>query len=135
MDGTALDRRSFLASLALFPAAVVAGLGTRQAKARPEVELDSFHVAGYRYHAGPAVEAALRPGVELRAVRERANPHDPNAVSIWMRDAMIGYVPRERNAVVARMMDAGMEIGFRVAEVRRDAAAWERVRVTALMGR
>ena len=54
------------------------------------------HVAGVS-HRRSALEAAdLSPGAPLRLVRERDNPHDPNAIAV--RDAngeQLGYIPAD----------------------------------------
>jgi hypothetical protein len=77
-------------------------------------------------------------GLQLK--REPNNPHDPNAVSVWTRfrrncrteDLMLGYVPRQDAKVVARVMDAGVQIraiykGKNVAELWWPAATRDAV--------
>jgi hypothetical protein len=77
-----------------------------------------FPVAGTRHHL--SVAAAVRPAESLYLVRERENPHDPNAVEVRRGTGeLIGYVPRARElqgkfgygpytlADLAQAMDAG----------------------------
>ena len=67
-----------------------------------------FCIAGGHYHALPEVLDELRPGVLLELVREPDNPYDANAIAVHWRGRRVGYVPREANAGVARMMDEGL---------------------------
>jgi hypothetical protein len=128
--GSGVDRRSFLGALVGLPAALSAGGDARvRPHAAEAVEVDSFFVAGYQYHEGPAIEARLRPGTRLVARREPANAHDDLAIALLARGVMIGYVPRARNAIPARLIDAGFRVRFTVAVVDRAAPTWERVRV------
>ncbi len=77
-----------------------------------------FPVAGTRHHLSAAT--AVRPGESLYLVRDRENPHDPNAVEVRRGNGdLIGYVPRARElqgkfaygpytlADLAQAMDAG----------------------------
>src|SRR5690349_6648634 len=54
---------------------------------------------------GPRLEA----GCALGAKREPKNEFDPFAVSLWAGKMKVGYIPREKNEVIARLMDAGKQ--------------------------
>jgi hypothetical protein len=97
-----------------------------------ELFLGCFFIAGFRHHEGmwPDVFVSLAPGVELVVFRERANPHDPLAVTLRTDDGYkLGYVPRGENRVVAALLDQGMRIRAQVVAEDEDAAPWERVTV------
>lgn len=85
------------------------------------------YVAGYQYHAGPALEQRLAVGEPLTLVREQDNPHDAMAVRIDWQGEKIGYVPRTANADIARRLEAGENLAARIAEIDLQAEPWERV--------
>jgi len=94
----------------------------------PEVLLTTF-IAGYQYHAGPSLEEELRVGEPLTLVREPENPHDPFAVRLDWQGRNLGYLPRNENAEIARLLDAGEALVASIAGIDREAEPWERVRV------
>ena len=56
----------------------------------------------------PALRAELLPETMLRMVRCPDNEHDRYAIAIYYKENRIGYVPRELNLVISRLMDAGL---------------------------
>ena len=99
----------------------------------PEVLLSTF-IAGYQYHAGPRVEEDLHVGDALTLVREPDNPHDRLAVRLDWHGEKLGYLPRNENAEIARLIDAGEALIARIAGIDHEAQPWERVRVVVLSG-
>ena len=92
----------------LLGSSALSGWLARRAEARTTYQpLFEFCIAGGYYHALPEVLDELRPGVSLELVREPDNPYDANAIAVHWRGRRVGYVPREANAEVARMMDNG----------------------------
>lgn len=64
------------------------------------------------------------PGDRLNLVREPANPHDPNAVQVWWKNAhMLGHLPRSVSRVMAPLLDAGTPARAYVAQPG-DGEAW-----------
>jgi hypothetical protein len=56
---------------------------------------------------------SMRPGTELRLVREPTNKHDGLAVQVrasGINDQMLGYVPRSSNVDVAWALDGGVAV-------------------------
>jgi hypothetical protein len=73
-----------------------------------EIMLIEGHVAGTSYRELDAVEASLVPGMLLVLKREPSNPHDPLAIMICTETGEhLGYVPKNKNEAIARLMDAG----------------------------
>lgn len=70
--------------------------------------VNSFIVgAGFRKHA-VALILTLREGETVTLQREPHNPHDPNAVAVYVRGGWhVGYLPREHAVRVAQMLDSG----------------------------
>ena len=82
-----------------------------------EILVHSTLTAGLRHHEAKAVWDALAPGDEVALVREPNNPHDPNAVRVEWNGHMLGYLPREDNAAVARQLDRGNPLKGRIARL------------------
>lgn len=64
-------------------------------------------VAGTSFRHLVDVEKDLKSEVKLELKREPKNKFDELAIALHFKDSKIGYIPRERNEVIARLMDAG----------------------------
>lgn len=80
----------------------------------------------------PALRAELLPETMLRMVRCPDNEHDRHAIAIYYKENRIGYVPRELNLVISRLMDAGKEFYARVVEVKQ-LNEWTRIAAILFM--
>lgn len=80
----------------------------------------------------PALRAELLPETMLRMVRCPDNEHDRYAIAIYYKENRIGYVPRELNLVISRLMDAGKEFYARVVEVKQ-LNEWTRIAAKIFM--
>lgn len=47
--------------------------------------------------------------------REASNEFDPNAVQVYFQDVHIGYLPKAKNEVIARLMDAGKQFYAKIS--------------------
>ena len=59
----------------------------------------------------------MRPGQQLRVVREPKNPYDVNAIAVHIFNQKLGHFPRGFAAEVAPLMDAGYKV---IAHKSRD---------------
>lgn len=59
----------------------------------------------------------LTPQEVLKMVRDPQNEHDTQAIGIYYKNTRIGWVPRELNLVISRLMDAGKMFFCRVQKV------------------
>jgi hypothetical protein len=85
-----------------------------------DIFLLETHVAGIRYYAAAQAGAGLSVGAPLHLRREPGNPHDELAIGIFTASGeKLGYVPRHRNPVLARLMDAGKTLLAEVAHISR----------------
>ncbi|MCL1932006.1 MAG: HIRAN domain-containing protein [Treponema sp.] len=58
---------------------------------------------------------------KLRFVREPDNQHDELAIQVKdQNDNKLGYIPRQKNPILARLMDAGKHIYGTVKEINND---------------
>lgn len=73
-----------------------------------EIMLIECQVAGTSYRDLKGVEPGLAPGATLVLRRDPTNTHDSLAIMILDEKGWhLGFVPREKNEVLARLMDAG----------------------------
>lgn len=89
--------------------------------------LMSCRVAGLQHHLGVKFWAQLKAGDVLTLRREPANAHDPRAIRVEWRGAMLGYIPREANFAAAQLMDRSIELTARIGELRMFGDPRERV--------
>jgi len=92
------------------------------------VLVQSSALAGFRYHAAAELWDALRVGDPLELVREPANAHDANAVSVSWRGRKLGYVPRRENAALAWGLDRGTPLRARISDLAEHPNPARRVR-------
>lgn len=63
-------------------------------------------IVGMSHHDGAqAALDALPDGAMMLLRREPKNEHDANAVGVWYKRQRIGYLPRDRAAEIAPMID------------------------------
>jgi hypothetical protein len=89
--------------------------------------LQTSPLAGFQYHAGRALFPLMQVGDRLHLYREPDNPHDPKAVRVEWRGAMIGYAPRADNVDLARLMDGGTRVQGRILHLQKSRDPWKRV--------
>ena len=87
----------------------------------PVLLMECF-LAGFGQPEAQKYWDGLRVGEALSLTREPAHPHDPRAVRVHWRGAMLGYLPREANFAVSQMLDRGERVEARIAGKRPDAA-------------
>ena len=87
------------------------------------------HVAGMAYHQAEQAMDSLQAGCVLQLRREPDNPHDTLAIEVLTASGVkLGYVPQNRNPVLARLMDAGQVLEARVVSLGtfpRDPQPWQ----------
>jgi len=66
-------------------------------------------VAGTSFRKLDNVKDQLRETVELEVKREPQNEFDHFAIALWFQNTKIGYIPKDKNEVLARLMDAGKQ--------------------------
>jgi hypothetical protein len=64
-------------------------------------------IAGTSFRKLDVIEAELQTKVELQMKREGKNEFDEYAIALHLKETKIGYIPRGKNEVIARLMDAG----------------------------
>lgn len=64
-------------------------------------------VAGTSFRKLSELEPSLTAEVKLEMKREPDNKFDEYAIALHFENNKIGYIPRDKNEVIARLMDAG----------------------------
>lgn len=73
-----------------------------------EIMLVECPIAGTSHRDVKSADGDIQPGGLLVLKREPSNPHDTLAIMIFTESGHhLGYVPRAKNEVLARLMDAG----------------------------
>ena len=103
-----------------------------RAETRAHILLQDSPLAGFQYHDGKRLWGDMRVGDALVLVREPDNPYDANAIRVDWRGYKLGYVPRQENADIARLMDKGARLEARISRLIESRDPWQRVRFEIL---
>ena len=91
------------------------GLSIPMPFANKIVLLEEAHVAGTTHVKGIAeIADRLHDGQELALERDMGNTQDAWAIRVLADGTRIGYVPADRNEVLARLMDGDKKLGATV---------------------
>ncbi len=86
----------------------LSGGGSLTAPFAQEIFLIETHVAGTNYVETQAIEPELQADATFILRREPENAHDDLAILILTESGKkMGYIPKDRNEILARLMDAG----------------------------
>jgi len=73
-----------------------------------EIFLIETHIAGTTFLNLEEIESSLFVGSFIKMIREPNNSFDTLAILLYdQKGNKLGYVPKERNEILARLMDAG----------------------------
>lgn len=89
-------------------------------------------VAGTSFRKLDKVEPQLSTTVKLDIKREAKNEFDAFAVALQYGDTKVGYVPKDKNEVIARLMDAG-KFFYATVEAKEWEGNWLRLDVKIYM--
>lgn len=97
--------------------------------ATKEIRLSSPYIAGFQYYRGIEMEQMLKENDSLILKREPQNPHDCYAIEVYNGSIKLGYLPREENKVIARIMDQGMTVKARIIKIKPEEHPYRRIKV------
>lgn len=87
---------------------------------RQTILLDEVYVAGISHLEDPDIVLELKAGDPVVLKREKDNAYDELAVILFdVKGRKLGYVPRRKNAVFARLMDAGKRLSGKVVHLEK----------------
>lgn len=67
----------------------------------------SFHISGFTYYEGPLWIKKLKLGKKLKLKAEPENRYDENAVAVYYKNKKIGFVPKEKNYTISKLLNQG----------------------------
>lgn len=111
-----------LTGTALFPRTIFP-----ETKMKKPVLLEHFYIAGYSYYEGEKTEHRLSVNDRLQVKREKENPYDRKAVSLWYNNRKLGFVPRHKNTTLAKLLDQNIKMEVVIRKINREAAPWNRI--------
>lgn len=85
-------------------------------------------VAGTSFRKLKDLEPKLNIQVKLELKREPENEYDKFATALYFEKNKIGYIPKESNEVMARLLDAGKAF-FATIEAKEWEGNWLRIEV------
>lgn len=89
-------------------------------------------VAGTSFRKLDKVEPELNQKVKLETKREADNEFDEFAVSLWFGKTKVGFIPKEKNEVIARLMDAGKQF-YATIQAKEYEGNWLKLEVQVVM--
>lgn len=72
--------------------------------------LERFTIAGFSYYEGCIAFKNLKIGTKLTLKAEPTNPYDKNAIEIYYKKYKLGYVPREINRIISKLLLCGINV-------------------------
>ena len=100
----------------------------KEPKATREIKLSSPYIAGFQYYKGLELDQILKENDLLILKREQQNTHDRYAIEVFSGSNKLGYLPREENKVIARMMDQGMAVKARIITIKPEESPYRKVK-------
>ena len=89
-------------------------------------------VAGTSFRKLDKVENELTQKVKLNTRREADNKFDGFAVALMFGKTKVGYIPKEKNEVIARLMDAGKQF-YATIQAKEFEGNWLKLEVEIVM--
>jgi hypothetical protein len=81
-------------------------LDSKEKNVSESIYFQSFFIVGFKYHEGPLAFTKLKIGSTLKLVAEPENRFDYKAVAIYRKRYKLGYVPRQENKYLSRLLEA-----------------------------
>lgn len=97
-------------------------------KATREIRLSSPYIAGFQYYKSLELDQMLKENDSLILKREPLNNYDCYAIEVFSGSNKLGYLPREENKVIARMMDQGMTVKAKIIKIKPEEHPYRRVK-------
>lgn len=94
-----------------------------------KIRLSSPYLAGFQHYQGPEIESQLSENNLLTLKREPTNQYDGYAIEVFQNNAKLGYLPRNENKVIARLMDQGVDVKARILCVDPEGSAYRKVKM------
>ena len=70
--------------------------------------LANFNIAGFTFYEGAMCFEQLKIGKKLKLILEETNGFDPRAVAIYFKNKKLGFVPRNENRIIYKLLKVGL---------------------------
>ncbi len=91
------------------------------------IELNEFYITGIEYYDAKEIDFSEVKFLTLQL--EPDNDYDTNAIEIYFNDMKVGYIPKEENSLIAKMMRQDVNIVAKVIEYNPVASLTHRIKV------
>ncbi len=88
--------------------------------------------AGTSFRKLDKVQDELKETVQLEMKREGDNEFDNFAVALWFQNTKVGYIPKEKNEVLARLMDAGKQF-YATIHAKQMEGNWLKLEIKVML--
>jgi hypothetical protein len=95
-----------------------------------EIFLIEAHIAGTTHIDNmEEIEGEIEIGKRINFYREPNNPHDNRAIVVKDKnDNKLGYVPRDKNEMLSRLMDAG-KLLYGIVKTKEKLDEWVKITI------
>lgn len=106
----------------------IASIDSKNIKQYQKIYLLQCFARGFVYYKGLEILSNIQPKDILTLAREADNKYDKYAIALYHGKNKIGYIPREKNEMLSKLLDAELlELHAEVSHVNTDADTWENV--------
>jgi len=88
--------------------------------------------AGTSFRKLDEVQDDLKETVHLQMKREGKNEFDEFAIALWYQHTKVGYIPKEKNEVLARLMDAGKQF-YATISAKEMEGNWLKLQIKVML--
>lgn len=89
-------------------------------------------IAGTSFRKLDKVQDDLKETVRLEMKREGNNDFDHFAVSLWFGNTKVGYIPKDKNEVLSRLMDAGKQF-YATIHAKEMEGNWLKLKIKVML--
>jgi hypothetical protein len=98
-----------------------------------DILLLSTHIAGIMHQDPQAIFDAISEGEILQLKREPANKYDELAIAVWKGSVKCGYMPRDKNEVISKLMDAGKTVFAKAGSIDWEDDNWMTIEMDVIL--
>lgn len=116
-----MQRRNFIKGLFGGAGAIATGMATVSAATpkRKAIYIYTDWLAGTAYYSASKAMTTIEIGQPLLLKREPQNPYDDMAIEVFADNGLkLGYLPKVRNHIPARLIDAELPLMVEVERLR-----------------
>ena len=97
------------------------------------IELNEFYITGLDYYEAKEFDFSDVKFLTLRL--EPENDYDVNAIEAYLNKLKVGYVPKEENSLIAKMMKQGVDIIATIVNYNQEAPPNKKIKIRLYQGK